>query len=236
MIIEALTWIPATVSEIHDEATHVKTFRLTVDIPYPYLAGQHTIARVTLPNGFKSSRDYSFSSAPSSGYIEITIAKEPEGEVSGWFHDICIVGNSIEITMPLGSAFTWSPTDSHTPHLLIAHGIGVTPFASMLREATHAQVTSPTLLYGARTEKDICFNDELRTSPLSASTHITLSQPTESWQGMRGRIDESLIKDHLTPQHMVYICGTYKFVDDMKQLLLSSCSVTLEHIKIEQFN
>lgn len=234
MIIEALSWIPATVTEIRDEARNIKTFRLQTTAPYSFLAGQHTIVRVTLPSGFKSSRDYSFSSSPSSGVLEITVVKEPQGEVSGWLHDVCQIGTQVELTPPLGQDFVWTPQSASS--LLVAGGIGVAPFLSMLREHRAQQSSSPIrLLYNARDIVDICVRDELQ-EQFEDMCEVIVSQPLSPWSGRTGRINLAILKQYLEDFESIYLCGSYGFVTDIKKLLQSDLEVDIARIKTEQFN
>lgn len=233
MIIESLTWLTATIVQIRDESPRTKTFRLKTLTPYAFIAGQHTIVRATLPNGFTASRDYSFSSAPSSGRLEITVTKALGGELSGWFHDTCQVGDSIEITLPLGSDFTWTPAIDG-PTLLIAGGTGITPCMSILRE--HQSQNNSSLLklvYSARNFDDVCFKSEL----LATKEYTcVLGVAAPGWDGPAGRLTAQILAPFTSGMKQIYVCGPYTFVAAIKSLLIDDLHISPAIIKIEQFN
>lgn len=237
MIIEALSWQTATISEIRQEAPRTKTFRLTTNSHYEFIAGQHTILRVRLPSGFKSSRDYSFSSAPSSNVLEITVAKEPQGEVSSWLCDTCVVGDIVEITPPLGTDFTWTPAVTE-PSLLIAGGVGVAPFMSMLRERSAVNIGGDIhLLYSAKTYDDICFKQELLDPAVATNVTISVSRPLgDQWKGLVGRITPQQLEPLVHEAKHVYVCGSYSFVTDIQKLLIDTLHFPESSLRLEKFN
>ena len=83
------------------ETATAKTFRMELDEPADYLAGQHYVLRLTAPDGYTASRSYSVASAPDgSKEIELTVERLPEGEVSSFMHDEVVVGDELEVRGP----------------------------------------------------------------------------------------------------------------------------------------
>ena len=119
--------------EVRDETPGAKTFRLALARPQRHLAGQHYVVRLTAPDGYTASRSYSVASAPDdSGEIELTVERLPDGEVSGYLHDVVEPGDELEVRGPIGGWFVWR---GDGPALLVGGGSGLVPLMAMLRLA-----------------------------------------------------------------------------------------------------
>ena len=153
-------WQIATVTAIRTETPRTKTFRLALPIWMPFLPGQHMDVRLTAPDGYRAQRSYSIASSPlDRGEIELTIDRLDEGEVSGYFHDVVVEGDQVEVRGPFTSYFVWR---GEAPALLIGGGSGVVPLMAMMR---HRRRTMPdldmTLVYSARTAEELIYGEEL---------------------------------------------------------------------------
>lgn len=233
-IIETLNFQPAIISDIITETHRAKTFCLAPASPVAYVAGQHAVVRVTLPDGFRTSRHYSFSSAPSSHELAITIARAHDGMVSNWFFDTAKIGTSIDITQALGT-MTWRP-DQSEDILLIAGGIGITPLMGILREhKRHNHHSAMTLLYSARSFEELCFTNELFSEHKERVAVTLVESVPGDWQGHSGVIDRTLIAPLLKPNQLYYVCGPYGFVQHIRTLL-SDMAISPHHIKVENFS
>jgi len=111
------------------------------------------------------------------------------------------------------------PGEAGRPLILIAGGIGVTPYMSMLRHATHAGTPHQfTLLYSNRRAEDAAFLDELRElTRLNPRLRLlaTLTAPDERWEGLHGRIDAAAVRramDGLSDP-WIYITGSPAMVE-----------------------
>ena len=110
----------------------------------PFLPGQHFDVRLTAPDGYRAQRSYSIASSPlDEGEVELTIDRLDEGEVSGYFHDVVVEGDQVEVRGPFTSYFVWR---GEAPALLIGGGSGVVPLMAMMR---HRRRTMPDLRDGA---------------------------------------------------------------------------------------
>jgi ferredoxin-NADP reductase len=226
-------WRSARISNIIVESPRTKTFRFELDQPYEFVAGQHCSIQLRAPNGYTTARDYSFSSAPSSDMIDITIAHAPHGEVSGWFNETAEIGDNIEISPPIGHYFNWAPTQTE-PVLLIAGGVGATPLVSMMREHQLQNANSPmSLFYSARNFEDICFKSELAHNENVTFT-LSDSQP-DDWMGNRGRVTAAMLRPLVQPAQTVYVCGPTSFVEAVDTILVNELSVNPMKIKTERF-
>lgn len=207
MIIDAYRWQPATIRQVAHISS--RTVAVTIDKPtnYRYTAGQYTIVRRRMPGSAALVRQYSFSSPPDQTTLELTIQKEPYGQLSGWFHDFAQAGDQLEISQPFG-AFTWYPSETR-PLLLVAGGSGIAPCMSIIRHHAGASATTPlTLHYSVRQADHLCFYDELQSlaTPRQAFTTTTDTAP---------RLSAETLSDHLTPDTVAYICGSKRFIGAM---------------------
>lgn len=226
-------WRPATIDAITIESPRTKTFRLKLSGPYPFMAGQHCSIQLRAPDGYAAARDYSFSSSPSSNAIETTIALAPHGEVSGWFCTEAEVGDTVEVSAPIGRHFVWTPQLTE-PILLIGGGVGVTPLMSILREhrAEHA-ASDIKLFYSVRTFDDICFKDELVNEKHVIFTLVD-SHP-DDWQGHTGIVTAEMLRPLIMPEQITYVCGPTAYVEAVTHILTDQMGVPAETIKTERF-
>jgi ferredoxin-NADP reductase len=171
-----LTWLVATVRETRDETATART--LVLDVPgWPgHLPGQHVTVKLTAADGYAAQRSYSIASASAADYLELTVQRVDDGEVSSYLAGIAEPGDQMELRGPIGGWFAWQDDDPR-PLLLLAGGSGVVPLMSIIR--THAAVKSRTsvqLIYSARTPDDVIYADELservRASPLIVVTYL----------------------------------------------------------------
>ena len=171
-----LTWLVATVRETRDETATART--LVLDVPgWPgHLPGQHVTVKLTAADGYAAQRSYSIASASAADYLELTVQRVDDGEVSSYLAGIAEPGDQMELRGPIGGWFAWQDDDPR-PLLLLAGGSGVVPLMSIIR--THAEVKSRTsvqLIYSARTPDDVIYADELservRVSPLIVVTYL----------------------------------------------------------------
>jgi ferredoxin-NADP reductase len=107
-------------------------------------------------------------------------------------------GASLKLTGPIGQ-FTLD--DAERPAVLIAGGIGITPFMSMLREAAREHSRqSVLLLYSNRRPEDAAFLGELQELARHSSnfrlvtTMTQMSKSARKWSGETGVLDAGLIR------------------------------------------
>ena len=127
-------WQFATVTDVWHETERAKTFRLALERPTRFLAGQHFVVRLTAPDGYQATRSYSIASSGSSTRVVLAVDKLPDGEVSPYLVDDVRAGDMLEVHGPLGAFFVWAPaadTGDHRPVQLIAGGSGVVPLYAM---------------------------------------------------------------------------------------------------------
>lgn len=201
------------VSEVIEETPSARTLRLVPlegGLPW-FRAGQYVNVFVEV-DGVRTSRPYSISSAPGKPYYDITVRRKEGGFVSSYLLDGVKTGDVLETTGPSGS-FYHEPLTDPFDVVFLAGGSGITPFASIMREAAEGSLPLRMhLLYGSRDPGDIIFREEL--SRLAAENDdievdFIISEPTEDWGGMCGLIDADMISNIVgeVEGKAFYVCG-----------------------------
>ncbi len=108
------------------------------------------------------SRSYSIASLPADGLVRLHVRRLPGGRMSGWIHGELKVGDSLQISAPLGDCF-YLPDRPAQPLLLIGTGSGLAPLMGILRDALAQGHVGPIWLYhGSRDVAGLYLVDELR--------------------------------------------------------------------------
>jgi ferredoxin-NADP reductase/predicted pyridoxine 5'-phosphate oxidase superfamily flavin-nucleotide-binding protein len=227
-------WQPWQVVRVEQESKDICSFVIQPldGSAVTFLPGQHVPVRLRTGDGDVLIRTYSVSSAPSDGYVRISV--KAQGRASQHLHEQLRVGDTLEIRPPLGS-FTLK-NDTERPVVLIGAGVGITPLLSMARELvaqiSTQQRTQPVYLFqGARTLQDLAFRDEIRQLMQRAPGRLhvwrALSSPGEDAVPgvdfeLSGRLGFKQVSAHLTlDDYDFYLCGPTRFTQDLYDGLLT---------------
>jgi len=149
-------------------------------------------------------------------------------------------GEIVEVRGPIGHFLL----RAERPAVMIAGGVGISPFRGMIRYAADTGLSTPIrLLYSARVPEEFAFRGELdaiaRARP-NISIVYTVTRPDESaarWSGGTGRVDAALVRaaarDLTDP--LYYVCGTPEMVEGMASLLLDDLGVAEDRLVVERF-
>lgn len=135
------------------------------------------------------------------------------------------IGSGVKIDGPFGQFVLHK--NPKTPAVLLAGGIGITPFRSMIKEFTNRKIT---LFYSNRKPKDAAFLDELKKME---NKNFKLSAIMTK---LNGHINSKMIKDNLKNwrKAIYYAVGSAGFVQAMANLL-SKMKIKPENVKTENF-
>lgn len=218
-----------------EEAPGVATLRLLSENGNPsFTAGQFITVyfpELNVPEG----KAYSISSSPSETSLAITV------KAMGLFSNrLCAMraGDSFLGSDPYGFFYSEEP---ETHLVMLAIGIGVTPFRSLIMHslAVHPQ-RSILLCYGNRTLDDVIFKNELEALqekyPNVLVKHF-ISRDAEIQKGVeKGRMTAErilpLVKEPKDAEFM--LCGSISFVRDMWRGLRDA-GIAEERIYTEAF-
>lgn len=145
----------------------------------------------------KIRRSYSMSSSPYTDVsLAITIKRVPGGYASNLLLDSVKVGDTLEVMEPMGAFFPKQSDDQTRQVVFIGAGSGITPLFSILKSILMVEPESEVfLIYGSRNEESIIFKNKLEALQAKYGVRLnvvhTLSQPSDSWEGERGRLNKS---------------------------------------------
>ena len=225
-----LRWQTARVLSVRDETPRARTFRLALPEPRRHVAGQYYVVRLTAPDGYTASRDYSVASSPDeSGEIELTVERLDDGEVSEFLHDVVVPGDELEVRGPVGGFFAW---DASGPALLVGGGSGVVPLMAMLRHARRlGRPDLVRLVVSARSPEDLYFADEL---PGPETSVVYTRQAPPGADRAPGRLTVADIAPLVRGGETVFVCGSPGFADAATAVLIEA-GVPVESIRVERF-
>uniref|UniRef100_A0A3Q2TMB8 Cytochrome b5 reductase 4 n=1 Tax=Fundulus heteroclitus TaxID=8078 RepID=A0A3Q2TMB8_FUNHE len=165
-------------------------------------------------------QDLAAASRPSShdSDVYLMIKVYPDGVFTPYLNSLQI-GETISVGGPDGP-FSLRPLRDVTHLYLLAAGTGLTPMARLLslvlREMDSISTTK--LLFFNKREEDIlwrCQLDDLAATEERFQVEYILSEPSDSWSGRKGRVDEATLSQLLTrpagSRCYVCVCGPSAF-------------------------
>ena len=152
-------------------------------------------------------------------------------------------GNSVFVHGPFGNFVIDKQYDRNV--ILLAGGIGITPFMSMIRSAAETKLPTPiTLLYSCRTQENIPFYEELldleRQNPHFRVAFFVTKGGADKLTGRRvltSRIEETRLTELTADQYnrfTYFVCGPKTFTKSM-QTILARHKTSPERIITEEF-
>lgn len=154
-------------------------------------------------------------------------------------------------TMPLGTQVMMEPPigsfmlheNSAKPAVLLAGGIGITPFFSILKQADHDGLPhSLYLFYSSRRPEDAPFLDTLDDLKKSnpnfrfIATMTEMGRSTRKWEGETGLVDKAMLSRYVSDLRgpIFYIAGPPGMVTEIRKMLVTS-GVDGDDIRTDEF-
>ncbi len=185
-----------------------------------------------------ATRTFSFASAPSEP--DILIATRIRNTAFKHILQNLPAGAEIQMDGPYGNMVLHS--NASRPAVMITGGIGITPFRSMVVEATTQKLNHQIyLFYSNRAPKDAAFLEELKeleeTNPNFKLIVTMTDDPT--WPGEKGYITLEMIKRYLAPSFSIlspvfYLAGPPAMTGAMHQML-NGFGISDDDIRMEEF-
>ena len=198
------------------------TFRVTDDQPFEFRPGQFVGIQADVPGVGPRRSPYCIVSPPNRDRtFQLLVRLVPEGPLS-YYLAALRVGDVIAFRGPNGRRM--APKEGSEELVLLATGVGVGPFLALVDELGRQGFERPVrLFWGLRLAEDICLVselDELADRYSFFSYQISLSQPPDGWQGLRGRVTESVrpLLPTLSGKRY-YLVGTGAMIEEMSALL-----------------
>ena len=199
----------------------------------PFVPGQ--FITVYAPNlGTPEGKAYSISSAPHEPTLDITVK-----EMGKFSRYLCSrkTGDEIQGSLPYGYFYSESNTSTL---VMVAAGIGVAPFKSMLLSAVRNHPGRPVALFCSnRTAQDIIFKktlDELQSAHANLRVFHFLTREDAAAPMQSGRIRAHRILAQLKNEKNLefMLCGSIAFVRDLWRDLRAA-GITEDAIYTEAF-
>ncbi len=198
-----------TFSHKHQETDDIWSFSFTPEQPVSWIPGQALKLEINDQYG-PTERHFTISSAPFEKHITITtritdspykqtLAKLQAGDKARGFN--------------IEGEFIWRESDK--PLLLLADGIGITPYRSMLAQRIHdGKPVNATLIYGS-TSTELAFRSQLDTW---AGDHPEF-KPTYL---IGQRLHAEFISQHAPDmtKRLVFLSGPTAMVDELSESLV----------------
>lgn len=183
-------------------------------------------------------RTFSIASGPDDEYVRFGLTLSEPG--SSFKHALTHLkkGDIVHATR-IGGDFTL-PTNSQTPLLLIAGGIGITPFRSMLDDLTRRKETRDIILiHGIRSEDSLVYEELINKAKQTLKLEYVpvVTEASSTWGGEAGIITLDMIKRHATDiaKRKVYISGPSLMVESLRDQLIKS-GIKRNHIVKDYFS
>ena len=230
------------------------------------LADRREVAEGTMAFRFEKPTQFVFKPGQ---FIDVTLVNPPETEAEGNVRAFSIASTSDEgtlmvatrmrntpfkrtlQTMPLGSEVTIEGpfgnlilhSDATRPAILLAGGIGITPFRSIVLQAAKDKLPHRIVLfYSNRRPEDAPFLDEMQAIQ-GMNPHYTcvstMTQPAKSsrpWHGETGFITSAMLTKYLAnvDSPIYYLVGPPGMVDGLRTTL-KGAGIDDEDIRTEKF-
>ena len=215
-----------TVERIRNVTHDIKEVSVRLDglTEISYSSGQYVQLLVPPYGKIKEAtqRAYSMSSRPSDkNRVELLIRLVPGGIVTTYVHTLLKEGERVAVTGPFGDFMV---RDTGAAMICVAGGSGMAPFKSILYDLFEKGKTDRDIWYffGARTEKDIFYLEELEELAKKWSRFrfiAALSEPQSgNWKGETGLITAVLDRylNSVIPLDAPkegYLCGSPGMLD-----------------------
>lgn len=223
----------------HEVATDTVEFIFEKPDQLKFIPGQYggfTLPQLSPTVAGGATRRFSFLSTPDDPELIIATKASKSAYKQALFS--LNTNDTIKMAGPTGNFIL--PDDQSIPVVMIAGGIGITPFYCMLEHA--AQIKSPrqfTLFYGTHTEAQAAYLNDLY---LLQNNHIdlnfipTMTEPNSDWRGERGYITYTMLQKYLKSleQYQYYVCGSPGMVSAIKETL-TDMAIPDENIHLEDF-
>jgi len=213
----------ATIEQVSEEtsgARPIKTFRVVLNHGGDFNQRPGQCAVIGLLGTGESM--ISIASSPTrKGYLEFSVMKL--GAVTSALHD-CEPGDTISIRGPYGNGFPlddWKGKNIVT----IGGGIGQAPLRPLIQYVldNRGDFGRLDVIYGARTSRDLCFNDELFDLEKrdDVRVHLSIDGEEEGWTRFVGFVPTHLLALKPSPQNVIAVtCGPVVMIRQVIKNLL----------------
>ncbi|MBD8870305.1 FAD-binding oxidoreductase [Nocardioides donggukensis] len=212
--------------------------RLVEPTEIPFWPGQYV--DIAIPDS-EETRSFSMANTSSKegGRLEFVIRVYPDGRFSQFLDSTLAVGDRLDLVGPFGVFTLRDGRDSDL--VFVGGGAGMAPILSVLRSlAERGSTRKATYYYGARTQRDLCFEEELHalSEVLPNFTFVpALSEADgdDTWQGEVGMVTDIVAKYETDlAEADSYVCGPPPMVEAAMDVL-TGLGAPEKHIYYDKF-
>lgn len=179
-------------------------------------------------------RAYSISSSETAGdTFSVTVKRVPEGYGSDIVFNSFTAGQKVEVEGPMGRDLI--PDSRFENIVLVAGGIGITPFLSIVKTLLEeGSVKKVTLVYGAADAENFIYFDYFKdfAEKYRNFEFIPVAVDGEGWQGRTGFVTDVLKELDLSSSG-VYMCGPEAMTSN-SMVLLENMGVPADAVSYEK--
>ncbi len=208
---------------------------------FDFQPGQFVVISLSRFSGaiMDSFRQFSISSSPRDNYVSITTQIIGRNSAFKDFLDSLSPGDSVRLSGPSGS-FTMG--DNTHRVALLAGGVGVTPFRSMIRHLAETSFSGEIrLLHSSRTYEETLFYHEIKDIQAKVQwlkVYRFMTRETKKMEGViNGRMSTDYLRSIVVPFNPdeCLISGPPSFVETINKVLVSELKLDPFKIKMERF-
>ena len=231
-----MTRYEASLQGREEIATGTMAFHFDKPTGFKFKPGQAIDVVLLAPTAADASARHTFSIVSAPYENELIVATRMRDTAFKRALKALPIGSRLAIEGPFGSLTLHN--DRARPAVFIAGGIGITPFMSMLRQATKERLPQQVLLlYTNRRPEDAAFIDELKGLERQNETFRLIATMTELGDWETGLIDGPFIKRVVADlsKPIYYVAGPPGLVEAMRRTL-NDAGVDDDDIRSEDFH
>lgn len=216
-----------TVKEVITRSNNIKSLILENDNKMEFVPGQYCFVLVDE----KLQRPLSYCSASGESHIELTFKKT--GYFTGKLFNLK-KKDKVTVKGPYGGPLILN--EAYKNIILIAGGVGIAPFMSILRTINEKKLkTKVSLFYSAKKREDLLFKEELDSFKNIKLTYTLTQENPPNWKGETRRVDLDMIKKHADIKDAVfYICGPHEMTSSISAQLINE-GIERKNIRTEKW-
>lgn len=228
------------VIRILDHTDMIREIFLEITPPHElrFRAGQFVMLHIPQPDK-PALRAYSIASDDrETQKFSLLFKKVPGGLASTYIWNLQ-ENDQLEFTGPFGRVFFPEPP---SPQLVFFNtGSGVAQHLSYLRSFAEKYPDMKCKMYfGLYTEKEIYYQkelSELQQKLKNFEFHFVLSEPSASWTGRKGYVQDFLVEfDYRNTETSFFLCGNGAMIRDTRKILLERDQIDASKIHCEAFH
>lgn len=145
------------------------------------------------------------------------------------------VGKIVYLDGPFG-VFTQEAYTTEKPIVIIAGGIGITPFMRLIHKLSPEWQRDVTLFWGNKTEQDISFGQDLETARAGGLKIVNVLSNQENYNGEKGYITAELLQKYLgdLTRYEYFVCGPPVMMEKLLPMV-EAAGVPKNQIHAEKF-